>query len=140
MLPMNVLLVLGVVVALFSGCSGSKDRTSAETSVLEFKTPNILLFTYESPALVPTPNGSTIEVRAQSRPKTTYPDIVIIGVGAVDYGARRIVVQEDSISVDGGTIPSLPKGTRNAVLMKDGTIKLDAFFPFESRTYPSRQP
>ena len=126
---------------MFAGCChGSANTTTSGTSVLNFETPNIFLYTYESPELTPIAKESGIAVTA-SGPRGIYKQYVITGCGSISYGIRRIVVSDNAIGIDGTTITNLPVGgARNAILMKDGTIKLDAFFPFEDPRYHPTKP
>ena len=129
-------LVLGAIM-LAGCCHGSTNTMTSRTSLLNFETPNILLHTYESPELKPIAQDSGIAVTA-SGPRGPYHEYVITGSGSILYGIRRIIVSDNAISIDGTTITNLPVGARNAILNKDGTITLNAFFPFEGVYHPPK--
>ena len=126
---------------MFAGCcQGSANSTTSGTSILNFETPNILLHTYESPELTPIAKESGIAVKESGR-IGVYKQHIITGCGSISYGIRRIVVSDNAICIDGTTITNFAeRGARNAILMKDGTIKLDAFVPFEDPRYHPTKP
>lgn len=125
--------------AILGGCCGQSTSVAPEQSILEFRTVNVYLYTWESAKTKPIASDPGIEVTARSV-ESGYPGYVIVGTGTVEYGDKCINISDICIYVAGETIPRSPTGVRNAVLTRDGHVFLDAFFPFESGPFTSGKP